>query len=305
MITRTPDFPRFKTLRIDDFASLSLFVNQFPIYSDFNVISLLTWGVNNSVQYSFLNNNLVIRLRDYNTKQLSYSVLGANVIARTFIQLAAACSLTQLERIPEIVIEKLEENEKPSFIITPARDEDDYVYNLEDLARLRGPDYRKFRRSLSNFHSKNDLQPVFMKINNTEMDMHMYVEMLNLTKKWRVARTKNFEDTSFEYYAIRRALHYAAQLPVDMWVLIERDNPLGFIITENINEHTVLHFEKTDISVPGVGSYLKHNVFKALHESGQQFLNYEQDLGIAGLREAKLALRPVGFMKKYSVTVKT
>ena len=41
---------------------------------------------------------------------------------------------------------------------------------------------------------------------------------------------------------------------------------------------------------------------KYLLERGVQMLNFEQDLGIPNLRQAKLGFRPHSFLKKYRVS---
>lgn len=300
----TPVFPRFKTLRVEDYASLAGFVEQFPVYSDFNAISLLTWGVNNSTRYCFLNSNLVIQLRDYVTNEAVYSVLGTHDIPDTLKLLLAYPDIEQLDLVPEFTVQVLKlELPENSFEITPQRDEYDYVYSVARLAGLEGPDYRKFRRSLSNFDTKNVLNPKLRLIKHD--DELALGQILNLTKFWRSLRSREFSDAAAEYYAIRRAVHFSKHLPIDTWGLFEQDLLLGFVMTEDIGEHTVLHFEKANTALPGTGSVLKHEVFKALHERGQKLLNYEQDLGIEGLREAKLSLKPDWYMRKYSIRNKS
>ena len=298
-----PQFPHFKTLKLEDVKALESFVSQYPIYSDFNVVSLLTWGVNNSAQYCLLNKNLVIQLRDYTTKEPVFSIMGTNNVGATIQTLLEDLRIKQLELVPEITIHALQMGlSQHPFVIKPQRDEYDYVYSIARLASLEGPDYRKFRRSLSNFDTKNILNPRLKVIKPT--DELALGQMLSLTKHWRSMRSRNFSDAAAEYYAIRRAIHYAPHLPIEMWGLFERDLMLGFIITEDIGDQTLLHFEKANTALPGLGSVLKHAVFAALHKRGQRFLNYEQDLGIEGLREAKLSLKPDGYMRKYSVTLR-
>lgn len=295
-----PIFPHFKTLKVEDYGLLAKYTEQFPVYSDFNVVSLLTWGVNNSTKYSFLNGNLVIQLRDYMTNEAAFSLIGTKNITETARSMLDQPEINQLDLVPEFTVQRLkQEFPNHKFEIEPQRDEYDYVYSIARLASLEGPDYRKFRRSLSNFDTKNVLNPKLKLINHD--DELALGQILNLTKYWRSLRSREFSDAAAEYYAIRRALHFAKYLPIDIWGLFERDLILGFVMTEDIGETTVLHFEKANTALPGLGSLLKHEVFKELHKRDQKLLNYEQDLGIQGLREAKLSLKPDWYMRKYHI----
>jgi len=297
-ITSAAKFPRFKTLVIDDCPLIAAYVRQFPIYSDFNAVSLFTWGVNNSVRFSFSGQNLIVMFRDYTTKTPSYSILGDGDTKEVILEVAKSLSVNTFERVPELVIKNLT-LDNTRINIKPTRDEDDYVYRLEDLVRLEGPSYRKFRRSLSNFQSKNTVRPILKQLTGTEY----YSQITGLAKRWRSIRNRGFETSSSEYFAIRRALRHSSKLPIDIWGLITNDTLVGFIITEDIDDTTVLHFEKADTTMPGLGAFLKHSVFMELRNRGQRLLNYEQDLGLPGLRSAKLSLKPVDFMRKYRLTL--
>ena len=63
------------------------------------------------------------------------------------------------------------------------------------------------------------------------------------------------------------------------------------------------HFEKADPKVEGLYQYLKHAVALNLSERGVKYMNIEQDLGVEGLRHAKMGSHPVHFLKKYTVSL--
>ena len=63
------------------------------------------------------------------------------------------------------------------------------------------------------------------------------------------------------------------------------------------------HFEKADIAnFPGIGSFLNQQVANVLASRGIQYINIEQDLGIAGLRMSKRSYDPCGYLRKFSVS---
>jgi hypothetical protein len=65
----------------------------------------------------------------------------------------------------------------------------------------------------------------------------------------------------------------------------------------------VIHVEKANPDIPGLYQVINQEFL--MHEAGDcRFVNREQDLGIQGLRSAKMTYNPVNFIRKYTVTEK-
>ena len=80
------------------------------------------------------------------------------------------------------------------------------------------------------------------------------------------------------------------------------DELLGFIILEMLPwKYSIGHFWKCNTQFGGIYEFLKQESAKILLERGMLFLNFEQDLGIPNLRQAKMKFRPSAFLKKYRV----
>jgi len=291
---------KFKKITPQDKIAIEKITHQYRPYSDFNFVSLITWGVNNSSYFHIENDILYIKLRDYMDKdKYTYSILGKNNINQVIAEFFEYSEAEKLELVAGDVVEKLDVK---NFEIEHQRDEDDYIYNIDELLKMEGPEYRKLRRSLSNFHSKNNFEPTFIEI--SEYDKDIFNQVLELTKKWRAIRNRSFKDSASEYYAVRRALNYFHEIGIKLWVLMDKKEVIGYVITENYGDIAIIHFEKCNTNLPGAGSYLKHCVVQELHKLGCNLLNYEQDLGLPGLREQKLSLNPSQMLEKFAVTRK-
>jgi hypothetical protein len=77
----------------------------------------------------------------------------------------------------------------------------------------------------------------------------------------------------------------------------------AFTLAESLNNDTaVIHFEKANPQITGlyqlINQWLCQNTLRTF-----TYVNREQDLGIPGLRKAKLSYHPHHMIEKYSVTV--
>ena len=79
----------------------------------------------------------------------------------------------------------------------------------------------------------------------------------------------------------------------------------AFSISEILEDGFAMgHYKKSDRIYRGMGLALENFTAKSLGAKGITHINHQQDLGIAGLRQSKLASRPVYFMKKYTLSLK-
>jgi hypothetical protein len=77
----------------------------------------------------------------------------------------------------------------------------------------------------------------------------------------------------------------------------------AYTIAEILPDRTlVIHFEKGDPTFKGAYQAINQK-FLAHVPAEIQTVNREQDLGDDGLRKAKLSYQPIGFIKKFGVTV--
>ena len=64
------------------------------------------------------------------------------------------------------------------------------------------------------------------------------------------------------------------------------------------------HFGKIDEDCPGLFQYLECVTAQYLKKRGCKYMNYEQDLGLPGLRESKISWGPAFFFEKIYYRVK-
>ncbi|MCX6349564.1 MAG: phosphatidylglycerol lysyltransferase domain-containing protein, partial [Candidatus Aureabacteria bacterium] len=102
-----------------------------------------------------------------------------------------------------------------------------------------------------------------------------------------------------EREAIARAFRYFRELNLEGTVLLAGEKLLAFAIHDRLNRTTaVVHFEKSDPKVKGAAQAINRETARRLR-GRYELINREQDMGIAGLRQAKRSYDPETIVTPY------
>jgi len=177
----------------------------------------------------------------------------------------------------------------------------DYIYNIEDLATLKGKKFQKKRNHLNKF---KQLHPDFRTAPITEENIPMVEDLLNRWYKQRLEADPS-ADFYMEQVAISRALRHWQELDMEGLVLMDGEDILAMTMGSHLANNTFdVQFEKAideTAYVAMCSSFAGHLMEKYPH---LQYLNREDDLGIEGLRKSKLAYNPVTMIEKHWACLK-
>lgn len=198
------------------------------------------------------------------------------------------CRITGLGEVEMQLIEQLYPGK---FRFHCDRDFYDYVYDIQELATLPGRKFQKKRNHLNRFraaHPHCSVQPI------TELDIPAVREFAG---KWYAAREAEdpSADLHMEKAALRGALEHYGKLGLEGLMLLEDGNLLAFTIGSFLSADTVdVHFEKADGQTDGAYPAINQAFAQYLHEKYPHilYLNREDDMGLEGLRKAKLSYNP-------------
>ncbi|MFN4181273.1 MAG: DUF2156 domain-containing protein [Candidatus Paceibacteria bacterium] len=293
-----PEFPKFKKLELSDRKTIERFTAKFPPYSDFNFVSMWSWDTKGEMSASILNNNLVIKFTDYLNGEPFFSFLGDNQIAETTQTLLDFSrdlhAVDELRLVPEAVVADCVH----SFQVVPDEDAFDYVYEVEHLANMdkwsKHTSGKKVRRFL-----KEGL-PYEVRVSNIKEAP--FSDCLKLFKKWAEVRSMDPDELS-EFTAAERIFNSDIDSLRVVTLYIE-GKLVGFTVFEVISdEYAVSHFAKADKDAHDSASdVLNWEEAKILKNKGVKYFNWEQDLGIPGLRQSKEKYGPAMRLKKFIVT---
>lgn len=298
-----PEFPLFKKIELLDKEDVEKFTKKFPPYSDFNFTSMWSWDHKNEMQISSLNENLVVKFTDYITCLPFYSFLGINRVNETINTLLDFSAEQGLERELKLVTEdSIFHLDGSRFVSHEERDHFDYILSLELLSKYENSEFRGHASFCRRFVEEHGdcISTKLIDLNNPEEREHINL----LTKTWAQNKVDQKKDLLPHLEdAVDKFFHQERLGNEFVAVGIFRYNELiAYTINEMINdEFSTCHFMKGNNSYKGIYSYLVKETSKILLEKGKKYINFEQDLGLKNLRQAKKTYNPVHFLKKYSI----
>lgn len=199
------------------------------------------------------------------------------------------------------VIEVLKKDYPNKFEYIEERDLFDYIYNAQDLRTLKGRKNQKKRNHLNYFLKEYEGRFEYKLLDKDNFD-----ECLNLLKEWSVNKEENNsfdEGMDDEVVGIKKIFNNYDLLRDKIKVAgIYIDNKLeAFTIGELLNDNMALvHIEKANPDIRGLYPFINQQ-FIVNEFPEVEFVNREEDLGIEGLRKAKLSYHPCRFVEKYTV----
>ena len=298
-----PQFPEFKDLEITDKAEIERYTNALLPYSDFDFVSMWSWNTSGSMALSLHDKNLVIRFKDYVTNEVFFTFLGNSNVTETATAILAYAKdtgvTTVLKLLPEEVASKLDTR---IFTVAEDRNNFDYVYDLHEWSVMEGgPLARK----------RNEVNALLAAYPNAEFrsldlrDADTQAGIRALFQKWidvKVAANESYETN--EVLAFERLMQLADSCEFVSSGLFLDGKLAAFCISEIMHDgYAVGHVAKADVSIKGTNASVMKHLASLLCERGLTRFNYEQDLGLENLRQAKERFRPVSFLKKYTAAL--
>lgn len=185
-----------------------------------------------------------------------------------------------------------------AFLIRVDRDGFDYVYAIDDLADLKGRKFQKKRNHLNRFQVEH---PEAVCVPLGRDNLAVARQMVDAWYRQRLQSDPQGEYL-LEQVAIDRAFRHFAALDMDGLMLTEGDQVLAVTMGSRLSPDTIdVHFEKAREDVDGAYAAINREFARYLREKypDVQYLNREDDMGLEGLRKAKLSYQPHHLEEKY------
>lgn len=296
-----PTFPEFKTLELKDKDIFQKFLKLYkPETSELTFTNLFVWRSHYKFQWSLYKDWLFIVSLEGEYGTFAMEPVGPSPrgeVVRNVLEWMRDENKEnnpRIERADERIVSEIEGAK--GIMIEPTRDHFDYVYLRDELVQLAGNKYRSKRNHI------NQLLRTYSYRYSDLTDEHIQ-DCIELQDRWcEMKRCEDDLDLLGEWDAVKEILNSYESLDVQGGVVTIENKVMAFTIGQMLNENTaVVHIEKADPDIPGLYPVINQQ-FCENNWKDARYINREQDLGMPGLREAKLSYYPDHLVKKFRIT---
>ncbi len=202
-------------------------------------------------------------------------------------------------RMRRVSSEQLAVLETLSFCYESVEDRDnfDYLYLVKSLSTLAGKKLDGKRNHINKFRKLYTFE--YEEISETNIS-----DCKDILENWCTQRDYLTQSSLIaERIANLELLDNYKSLGLKGAIIKVDGVPQAFTVGEQLNRDTaVIHIEKANADIHGLYPLINQQ-FVANQWTGLEYVNREQDLGLEGLRRAKMSYNPVGFVEKYIVAL--
>lgn len=169
----------------------------------------------------------------------------------------------------------------------------DYIYLAEELRTLPGRRFQSKRNHINRFTAEYDYR-------YEPLTRERFAECMRLEADWRQARAGqgHTAEMGAEQRAMQQAFDHFEELEMSGGCLYAGDRLVAFTYGSPINGDTFdCHVEKADTAYDGAFTMINRLFAEQLPERFR-YINREEDMGLEGLRRAKLSYHPVQLWNK-------
>lgn len=198
--------------------------------------------------------------------------------------------------LAEIDKDFMQNNFPGRFKFIERRDDFDYLYLTKNLAELPGRKFHKKKNHIAQFMKK------YPSAEFRQMNAENFSDALAVENQWNVTHEGNLdESTRHEHNIIDIAIKNFDALSLCGGILYVENRPVAMTIGGAMSAKVMdVYFEKVIPEFDRDGGYAVINNLFAKSMTQYEYLNREEDLGIEGLRKAKLSYQPDILLTKWS-----
>lgn len=292
-----PEFPEFREVDISCGRIVRDYLARFPMQaSEYTFTNIFAYRFAYDFRLSSLKNNLLLLK---GTMPVSmFSPVGNTVIPSVldemFTYLNTYPSTASLDRVPEWFVNQYLAG-KDRYLYEEKREHFDYLYSVRELIELKGNRFHDKRNQVNKFRSRYQYEYI-------PLSAGLIDECLAFEDFWcEVRECEKHPGLEKERCAILQMLYNFEPLRILGGAIRMENRIAALTVGEKISPDTmVIHIEKANPDIPGLYQIINQEFL--LHTAKDcLYVNREQDLGIEGIRRAKLSYNPVSFVKKYRV----
>lgn len=290
-----------KPISLDDKGWIDEILKQYDSKScEYSFGNNYIWGKVYDLKIAKINEFYIAALEESNGISFQYPA-GKGDVKPVIEELIEYCKQRSIQFMLHGITTDAKENLEKIFPNKFAYENDpgyaDYIYNRDDLALLGGKKYHGKRNHIKRFKDNNWS---FEKITTENIP-----DCLEMNRKWCVINDCSVDsEKRKEFCAIKRAFDKFFELEFFGGLLRVDGEVVAYSFGERLNSDTVVvHVEKAFGSLQGAYPTINQEFVLNLTQ-GYEYINREEDLGIEGLRKAKMSYYPAILLDKYSAVLR-
>lgn len=286
-----PSFPEFKLIGLEDQPWLREQIARHPSEAcEISFANIYIWRHFDHPMLTMIHGNVCLLFEPPDEPAYFVQPVGDDKVVETVMTCLTAAP--RLSRLPESFVN----NYGSSFRCEPERNHFDYIYRTDDLIDLRGKRYDGKRNRIRKFKRNNAF--AYLRLSPPRME-----ECLVLMEEWFEKKAAGGGLIGAQKATIAEALVHFETLGLVGGAIEIEGKIKAFSLGEKLTADTaVVHVEIASPSFDGL-SQLMNREFVRNEWASYPYVNREQDLGIPGLRRAKMSYYPHRMVKKYSLTL--
>jgi len=288
----------FKPVTLADRAFFEQHYARYPqVHSDNTFTNMVCWNHFAQYTYAYVEKNVIIASTIGNVTRFRPPIGPRNTgLLRSLIRLASDVSDDEPIVVIDTETAAWMREVCPGITIVPDPNHFEYVYRATDLAELPGKNYLMIRRQLNKFRKNctNVVEPVSRE--NWEEVKRFLIEWC----EWKGCEGGD-PVLAHEKEAVFFAIDHFNELPLKGLVIRVFSKVGAIALYEPMTSDTALvHFEKGLPDCEGIYKAINNETALRLAKNFT-YINRESDLGVAGLREAKMRYHPHHMVEVYAM----
>ena len=290
----------FRPVRLEDRATIERFTMSSDITNcDLSFANMFCWQEVYHSAWAIVDGFLVIRFHIDGGDRLGYmQPVGEGDCARIIPALRddahAHGQRLRIIGLTDRGREMIRQMHIGLFAFESDRALEDYVYAADDLRNLPGRRYQPKRNHINRFMAE------YPDYRYEELTPDRFDECMQLEREWRRNHEGHTSELCAEQRAMQRAFAHFAELGMTGGCIYVGERMVAFTYGSAVNDHTFdTHVEKADTDYDGAFTVINCLFARHLPERFT-LINREEDLGIEGLRRAKLSYHPAVIQHKFT-----
>lgn len=289
----------FQPFRLEDKPVIESYIKPHAFEcSELTFTNMIMWGQDDKIRWAQMNDVLYVRLKFGSHPVFMFPPIPKDMGMEYSKAMEPACKyFSEIGAVPRFrsvsgPFVSLFAKHCTMFTLVPDRNTFDYVYLAQELIALRGRKYHAKRNHVNQFSAQYQYTYRPLTSDMTDACMELYIS-------WLQEKDVNEPGILGEMKAIQFLLPNMERLGIVGGSLFVGDKLVAFTLGEKIRgDMAVIHIEKADASY--VGLYAMINQQFAAHAwNDMTYINREEDMGIPGMRKAKLSYNPVKMIEKF------